>query len=142
VWQNENRNASTFLCTHSPPHGRCFRIRIAGREQQLCLVRSQCFRRFVAGRPPSEAAFRQALGGDPEPLTVVGEDTDRFAAAAAEDEQAAGKRIGIELLTAELGERVNALPAVDGFDRDQDAQLRSDLNQDADSNNSRLSVAR
>ena len=32
--------------------------------------------------------------------------------------------------------------AVDGFNRNQDAQLRRDLNQDADSHNSRLSVAR
>jgi hypothetical protein len=38
--------------------------------------------------------------------------------------------------------RRRIFPAVDGFDRNQDAQLRSDLDQDADSNNSRLSVAR
>ena len=105
-------------------------------------MRSQCLRGFVARRPPFESAFGKALSGDPEPLAVIGEDSDRLAAAAAEDEQAAGKRIGIELLTAELGERVDALPAVDGFNRNQDAQLRRDLNQDADSSNSRLSVAR
>src|SRR5580692_4744233 len=142
VCQNKNRNASTFLCAHSPPHGRCFRIRIAGRYQQLRLMRSQCFRRFVARGPPLKSAFRKALRGDPEPLTIVGEDSDRFAAAAAEDEQAAGKRIGVELLTAELCERVNALPSVYSFDRNQDAQLRRDLDQDADSHNSRLSAAR
>ena len=102
----------------------------------------KCFRRFISGGPPLKSAFRQALGGKPEPLTVVGEDADRFAAAAAEDKQAAGKRIGIEFLAAELGERVNTLPAVDGFNRNQDPQLRRDLDQDADSSNSRLSVAR
>ncbi len=103
---------------------------------------SQCFRRFVPGWPPFEAAFRQAFGGDPKPLPVVGEDSDRFAAAASKDEQAAGKRIGIEFLAAELGERVDALPSVYGFDRHQDPQLRRDLDQDADSSNSRLSFAR
>jgi hypothetical protein len=103
---------------------------------------SQCFRGFVAGRPPFETAFGKALGGDPEPLAIIGEDSDRFAAAAAEDEQAAGKRIGIEFLAAELGERVNALPSVDGFNRNQDPQLRRDLDQEADSSNSRLSFAR
>jgi len=102
----------------------------------------KCFRRFISGGPPLKSAFRQALGGKPEPLTVVGEDADRFAAAAAEDKQAAGKRIGIEFLAAELGEGVDALPCVDGFDRNQDAQLRCDLNQDADSSSSRLTAAR
>jgi hypothetical protein len=104
-------------------------------------MRSQCLRGFVACRPPLESAFRQALRGNPESLAVIGEDSDRFAAAAAEDEQAAGKRIGIKLLATELGERVDALPPVDGFDRNQDAQLRRDLNQDADSSKLRLNVA-
>jgi hypothetical protein len=103
---------------------------------------SQCFRGFVARRPPFETAFGKALRGNPESLAVIGEDSDRLAAAAAEDEQAAGKRIGIELLAAELGEGVDPLPCVNGFDRNQDAQLRCDLDQDADSSNSRLSVAR
>ena len=142
VCQNRNRNASTFLCAHSPPNGCRFRLGIPGRQQQLRLMGSQCFRGFVAGRPPFETAFGKALGGDPEPLAIIGEDSDRFAAAAAEDEQAAGKGIGIELLAAKLCQRVNPLPCVYGFDRNQDAQLRCDLDQDADSSNSRLSVAR
>jgi hypothetical protein len=57
--------------------------------------------------PPLESTLRQAFGGDPEALTIVGKDSDRPAAAAAKDEQAAGKRIGIELLAAELREGVN-----------------------------------
>jgi hypothetical protein len=105
-------------------------------------MRPQCFRRFVSRRPPFETAFRQALSGDPEPLAVVGEDSDRLAATAAEDEQTAGKRIGIELLTAELCQRIDTLSSVDGFNRNQDAELRRDLDQGADSSNSRLSVAR
>ena len=103
---------------------------------------SQCFRRVRSRRPPFETAFRQALRCDPEPLAVVGEDSDRLAATAAEDKQAAGKRIGCEFLPAELRQRIYALPSVDGFNRNQNAQLRRDLNQDADSSNSRLSVAR
>ncbi len=103
---------------------------------------SQCFCGFVAGRPPFETAFGKALRGNPKPLAIIGEDSNRLAAAAAEDEQAAGKRIGFEFLAAELGERIDPLPSVNGFDRNQNAQLRCDLDQDADSNNSRLSVVR
>jgi hypothetical protein len=129
------------LRVYTPPHGGGFGVRISGGEQQLRLMRPQCFRRFGSRRPPFETAFRQALGGDPKPLPVVGEDSDCLAAAAAEDKQAAGKRIGIELLTAELRQRVDSLSSVDGFNRNQDAELRCDLNQDADSSNTRLSVA-
>jgi hypothetical protein len=39
-------------------------------------------------------------------------------------------------------QRIDALPAVDGVYRNPDAQLRRDLDQEADSTNSRLSVAR
>jgi hypothetical protein len=102
----------------------------------------QCFRGFSACRPPLETALRQTLGGDPESLTIVGENSDRLAAAAAKDKQTAGKRIGIEFFAAELRQRIDAFSAVNGFDRNQDAQLWRDLDQDADSNNSRLSVAR
>src|ERR1035441_3066275 len=57
-----------ILCAHAPPHGRCFRIRITGGEQQLRLMRSQCLCRFVSCGPPLEPAFRQTLCGDPEAL--------------------------------------------------------------------------
>lgn len=131
-----------FLGAHATPHGRRFRVGIPCRQEQLRLMGSQCFRGFVACRPPFEATFGKALRGNPEPLAIVRQDSDRFAAAAAKDEQAAGKRIGVELLSAELSKRVDPLPSIDGFDRNQYPQLRGDLDQDADSNNSRLSVAR
>jgi hypothetical protein len=105
-------------------------------------MRPQGFRRLVAGRPPFEPALRQPLRGNPKPLFVIREDPDRLAAAAAEDEQAARKRIGIELLAAELRQRINPLASVDGFNRNQDAQLRRDLDQDAASNKARLSAAK
>ena len=41
-----------------------------------------------------------------------------------------------------MRQRVYAFPSVDGFNRNQNAQLRRDLNQDAASNKARLSVAR
>jgi hypothetical protein len=82
---------------------------------------SQCFRRFRSRRPPFETAFRQAFGRDPKPLSVISEDSDGLAAAAAEDEKTAGKRVGIEFLAAELRQRIYALPSVNGFDRNQDA---------------------
>ena len=127
--QKKKRNASPgdelfYLCAHAPPDGCGFGVRIAGGEEQLRLMRLQCFCRFVSCRPPLETAFRQALCGHPKPLPVIREDSDRFAAAAAEDEQTAGKRVGIELLAAELCEAIYALPCVDGFNRNQDAQLR------------------
>jgi hypothetical protein len=131
-----------FLCVQTPPHRRRFGVRIAGGEQQLGLMRSQCFRGFVSCRPPSEPTFRETLGCDPKSLPVVRENPDRLAATAAEDKQAAGKRIGCEFLPAELRQRIYTLPSVDGFNCNQNAQLRRDLNQDADSSNSRLSVAR
>jgi hypothetical protein len=84
-------------------------------------MRSQCFRGFAARGPPLKPAFRQAFRCDPEPLAVIREDPDRLAAAAAEDEQATGKRIGCEFLAAELRQRIYALPSVNGFDRNQDA---------------------
>ncbi len=105
-------------------------------------MRSQCFRRFGSRRPPFETAFRQALRCNPETLAIVGQDSDSLAAAAAEDEQAAGKRVGIEFLAAELRQRIDAFPSVDGFNRNQYPELRRDLDQGCDSSSSRLKVAR
>src|SRR5580704_8384317 len=105
-------------------------------------MRTQGARRFVPCRPPSEAALRQAFGREPESLAVIGQQFYSCAPAAAKDEQATGERVGVELLTAQLRQRIDALPAIDGVYRNQDAQLRRDLDQDADSTNSRLSVAR
>ena len=132
----------TILCAHAPPHRSCFGIGITSGEQQLCLMCAQCRCWFVSCRPPLETAFRQTLCGDPKPLPVIHKDPDRLTTAAAKDKQTARKRIGLEFLPAELRQRIYTLPSVYGFNRNQDAQLRRDLNQDADSHNSRLSAAR
>src|SRR5271163_3473074 len=101
-----------FLCAHAPPHGRCFGFGITGGQKQLRLMGLQRFRRFVAGGPPLKTALRQTLGGNPESLAIVGEDSDRLAAAAAKDKQAAGKRVGSEFLAAEL--RQSAIRSTSG----------------------------
>jgi len=41
-----------------------------------------------------------------------------------ENKQAARKRIGRKFLPAQLSQRIYALPSVDGFKRNQDAQLK------------------
>src|SRR5580693_4739578 len=105
-------------------------------------MRTQGFRGLLPRWPPSEAALRQAFRREPESLAVIGQQFYSCAPAAAKDEQATGERVGVELLTAQLRQRIDALPAVDGVYRNQDTQLRRDLDQDADSHNSRLSVAR
>jgi hypothetical protein len=133
---------ASFLCAHAPPHRRRFDVGITGCQKQLRLMGAQCFGWLVSRGPPFETALRQTLGGNPEPLAIVGKDSDRLAAAVAKDKQTAGKRVGVEFLAAELCQRINALSAVNGFNRNQNAQLRGDLDQDADSNSSRLSVAR
>ena len=78
----------------------------------------------------------------PKPLAVVTEDPDGRSAPAAEDKQAAGKRIGVEFLPAQLRDSVDALPAIDGFNRNQDADLRRDLDHEAASHNARLKPAK
>jgi hypothetical protein len=89
-----------FSGAHAPPLWRGFRFGIAGRQQQLRLVRSQYPRRFVTPRPPAEASLRQTLRGQPKPLAVIGKQFDGGSAAAAKDEQTSGERIGCEFLPA------------------------------------------
>src|SRR5206468_1161081 len=56
---------------HSAPHRRRFRRRIAGRQQQLRLMRLQRLGCFAPLRPPPKAPFRQPLLRQPEALAVV-----------------------------------------------------------------------
>jgi hypothetical protein len=55
------------------------------------------------------------------------QNADRLRTPAAEDKKASGKRIGVEVLVAELRQRADAFSAIDGFDRPQNAELRRDL---------------
>src|SRR5579872_625733 len=105
-------------------------------------MRTQGSRRFRTGGPPLETALRQALRGEPESLAVIGQQFYGGAPATAEDEQTAGEGICIQFLAAQLCDGVDPLTTVYRLDRNQDAKLRCDLDQDADSHSSRLSVAR
>src|SRR5947209_5511930 len=51
-----------------------------------------------------------AGSGDPEALTVIGQNPDRLPTAAAENKQAARRRIGRQFLPAQLRQRIYALP--------------------------------
>jgi hypothetical protein len=138
----EKSERKGFVSAHLPPHGRRFGLRVAGSEQQLRLVRLQHPRGFVAGRPPPETPFGQSLGRQPKPLAIELEDPDGGSTAAAEDKQVAGKRIGVELLPAQLSDSINTLPAIDGFNRNQNADLWCDLDHAAASHKLRVKLAK
>src|ERR1035441_2501519 len=97
--------------------------------------------RLFAARPPHESPLRQPFLRQPEPLAVIDQDTDRGPATAPEYKQASREGICPEFVLAQPGERIDALPAIDRLDRNQDAHLRCDLDH-ADSHNDRLSPAR
>src|ERR1700722_2850388 len=97
IW-NASRIYVFVLSAHAAPLRRGFRFGIAGRQQQLRLVRSQYPRRFVTRWPPAEASLRQTLRGQPKPLAVIREQFDGGAAAAAKEEKTSGERIGWEAL--------------------------------------------
>src|SRR5450631_2785126 len=94
-----------------------------------------------AARPPHESPLRQPFLRQPEPLAVIDQDADRGSTAAPKYKQASRERICLKFVLAQPSERVDALPAIDRFDRHQDAHLRCDLDH-ADSHNARLSPAR
>ena len=56
--KTERKGEACFsLGVQSAPHRRRFGLRVAGRQQQLRLMRAQRARRFGAGGPPLEAAL-------------------------------------------------------------------------------------
>src|SRR5580692_11026018 len=128
--QKSKQNASLLLwviSTYFSPHRRGFYLRIARRQQQLRLVRLQYPRRFGARRPPLEPSFGQSLRRQPEPLAIVLQDSDGRSTTGAENEQVAGKRIGVQFLPAQLGDCINALASVNSLNRNQNPYLRRDL---------------
>ena len=105
-------------------------------------MRTQYPRRLRATGPPLETALRQSFRGEPEPLAVIGQQFYRCPPAAAEDEQTAGEWIRVQLLPAELRDGIDSLTSVYRLDRNQNAELRCDLYQEATSHNARLRLAR
>ena len=105
-------------------------------------MRTQDSRRLRTGWPPLETALRQSFRGEPEPLAVIGQQFYSCPPTAAEDEQTAGKRIRVQLLPAKLCDGIDPLTSVYRLDRNQNAELRCDLYQEATSHNTRLRLAR
>src|ERR1035437_3800783 len=104
-------------------------------------MRLEHARGLFAARPPHKSPLRQSFLRQPEPLTVIDQDADRGPTPTPEYKQASGEGICLEFVLAQPGERVDTLPAIDRFDRPQDAHLRCDLDH-ADSHNARLNPAR
>src|SRR5579863_7985760 len=84
--------------------------------------------RFRAGWPPFETPLGQALGGQPEPLAIVLQDSDGRATPRPEDKKVTGKWVRVQLFPAKLGEGVDALSSINRLDRNQNSYLGSDLN--------------
>src|SRR5450755_4712683 len=97
--------------------------------------------RFLALRPPAKTSFGQALGRQPKSLPVIDQQLDRGCPPAAEHKQATRERIGIELGTAQFGQRVDTLAEVDGLYRHQNPHLRRDLQHAYDAANARINSA-
>src|ERR1035437_5817531 len=129
------------VSTYFSPHRSGFRVRVAGRQQQLRLMRLEHPGGLFAARPPHESPLRQPFLRQPKPLAVIDQDADRGSTPAPEYKQASREGIGLKFVLAQSGERVDALPAIDGLDRYQDAHLRCDLDH-ADSHSARLNPAR
>src|SRR5580658_5591233 len=91
-------------------------------------MRSQRPCRFRPGWPPFETALGQALGGQPEPLAIVLQDSDRRSTPRPEDKKVTGKRVGVQLFPAKLGDGVDTLSSINRLDRNQNSDLGSDLN--------------
>src|ERR1700688_1247760 len=95
---------SQHLLQHAdpPPHRRRADARyIAGRHQQLCLIRFQWLGRSGRFRPPHEPPLGEPFLCQPVSLTVIAEQPDRGPAAAPKHEHAPGKRILSEFVLAE-----------------------------------------
>lgn len=93
-------------------------------------MRSQGVQSGIAlRRPEAKLARREALLAQPEALTIVGEDLHRRTASVAEDEERAAVWITFELITSKLRQAVDAAAKVGRRDRDENARLRSELDQ-------------
>lgn len=112
----------------NPPPGRCPRHGgIACGQKHLDLVDLQRLCRAAPRGPVPKPPHGQTLLGEPVPLAVVDKSLERRPGPIEEEEDAARERVLAQLLAAEGGQGVDALPAVDRFYGDQDPHLRRDL---------------
>src|SRR5436309_1759398 len=84
--------------------------------------------RFRAGWPPFETSLGQTFCGQPKPLAIVLQNSDGRATPRPEDKQVARKWIGVQFLPAELGDGVDTLSSINSLHRNQNTDLRRDLN--------------
>src|SRR6202050_1914305 len=81
------------------------------------------------------------FGRQPESLPVIEQFLNRGCSPAAEHEQVTRKWIGVQLLPAQLRQRIDAFAAVDRLHRHQNPHLRRDLNPPAVSRQARSRLA-
>ncbi len=74
--------------------------------------------------PPGEATSREALGTQPEALTIVAEQLQSGASSVAKQKDGTGEWILVKFVTAECGEPINALTEIDRLISQHDLELR------------------
>src|SRR5436305_4858858 len=93
---------------------------------QLMWIQAQGRTRIGFG-PSGEAALRESLLAETEPLPVVGQTLDGMATARAEYKKRPAKRLARQCLTAERGQAIDAFAEIHRLDRHQDPHVRGDL---------------
>ena len=78
-------------------------------------------------RPPKQLAGGETPQTQPKPMAIIDQQFESRRGTIAEDVQGAGKRVLLPPVTAEGDEGVNTLAKIDRFDRQQNPQLRYQL---------------
>jgi hypothetical protein len=68
-----------------------------------------------SGRPPVEAALREAFGAKPKALPIISQEFERGAGAVAKDVDGAAQRIFAQGLAAQRGQPIYPLPKAHGL---------------------------
>ena len=98
-------------------------------QQHRHLARREASTALLDVWPPGEAALREALGAEPQALTIVAEDCARSARAVAEDRDGTTEGMVAEGCAADSREPIDPCAAVDRFRSDKEATLWGELSQ-------------
>jgi len=113
---------------HSTPGGHSSgRRRITAAEQNGKLVGLKPLGGCRTLWPPRKPPLREPLLTQPEALTVVDQDLDRFAALIAEDENTSTERIFAERLATDTGQTIDTFAKIGRLDSHPDSHLGSYL---------------
>ena len=125
----EPANAGSSRRPDRPPISRrAGSRRVACREQDRELMRSQALCRAVGGRgPPGESSIGKPLVAKPKSLAVIRKQLHGRRPAIAEDEDGSGERIVLKGLLTESRQAVDPATEIDRLDRDEDLHLGRDL---------------